>query len=204
MRSSAVVDESKVYFGDSEGSLFALNKLNGDEVWQVYLGGSLDSKILLSEDTLLVTSDAGQLFAIDITNGEQIWQVELGQMVRDEYDYHTSSPEIFDGRAYISMESGELIGIDLASGEITWQVNLWTPSYTQPVISAGNICVSSMTELTCVDLASKKVSWSEKIDQSTSPASDGSSIIVGSRWDYAIYSFLITHKVQPFSSIYSA
>lgn len=189
VRSTAAFDDNFVYFSDGEGNLYSVDKLTGALNWQIKLSGSLDTKLVIADSALLVTSDAGQFIAVDLSDGNELWRVELGKMQRSEYDYHISSPVVHDGKAFIGKETGELVGIDLTSGEVVWQVELSSPSHTQPVISAGNICLSSMTDLSCVNLASKELMWSEAIQWPSSPASDGSSIIVGSRESYAIYSF---------------
>jgi len=189
VRSTAVVDERFVYFSDSDGNLYSVYKHSGELNWQVSFKGSLDSKLVLTDDTLLVTSDAGQLIAVASKNGKLKWQAEIGAILRPEYDYNISSAVVHDGLAYIGQENGSLVGIDLVSGEITWQVDLLSPAHSQPLISDGSICISSMTELSCIDIETKEIQWRQPLDWPNSPASDGDIIIVGSRWDYGIFAF---------------
>jgi outer membrane protein assembly factor BamB len=196
VRSTAAVDADFVYFGDSEGNLYSVNKVSGELNWQVSFKGAFDSKLVLVESTLLAVSDDGQLLAVDVSDGSEVWQTEIGKMSRSEYDYNISSPTIHDGKAFIGQENGDLIGVDLRSGEIVWQVNLLSPSHSQPIIVDGSVCISSMTDLSCVDLSTKNIIWSQTLDWPTSPASDGTSLIVGSRWDYGVYSFDLKTGVQ--------
>jgi len=189
VRSTAVIDDYSAYFSDSAGGLYSVDKITGLLNWQVTLTGALDSKLVLINSMLLVTSDAGQLHAISSVDGSTLWQTELGKMQRSEYDYNISSPVVHDGKAFIAKEDGELIGIDLTSGQVVWQVNLQSPSHSKPVINNGNICVSSMTDLSCIDIESAELLWQQVLDWPSSPATDGSTIVVGSRWDYGVYAF---------------
>jgi outer membrane protein assembly factor BamB len=189
VKSTAVTDSFDVYFGDSEGNAYSLNKITGELNWQVFLGGALDSKFSLINSILLIVSDKGQLHALNATDGSQIWQTELGDVSRSEYDYNIASPVVADEKVFVGKENGELSGFDLMTGQVKWQVNLQSPAHSLPVVRNGQICVSSKTDVSCSDIENEKLIWSKDIDWPSSPATDGQSVIVGSREDYAIYSF---------------
>ncbi len=158
VRSTALVEQNFVYFGDSEGNLYSLNQATGTLNWQIELEGALDSKIQLVDDKLLITSDAGKLSAVNPIDGSLQWQTEIGAMLRTEYDYNISSPIVKDKRAFIGQENGSLVGVNVENGEQNWKVDLTSPAHSQPIIVGETICVSSTTDLTCIDIPTKKYS----------------------------------------------
>lgn len=196
VRSTALIAESFIYFGDNAGNLYKLNKLTGDNVWQANLEGEIDTSLVNYENTLLVSTSQGILYAINMATGNEVWRTEADPLRRLEYDYFSASPIVYENTVFLPTDSGKLSGFNLNTGEKTWEVQLSEPAHSQAIIAKENICLSSMTRLTCIDIESRAILWDIDIDWPSSPAISGDNIIVGSRWDYGIYSIDINTGIM--------
>jgi len=188
VRSTALLAESFIYFGDNAGNLYKLDKLTGEKVWQIKLEGEIDTSLIKHEDTLFISTGQGILYAISMVTGNEVWRTEADPIRRLEYDYFSASPLVYENTVFLPTDSGKLTGFDVFTGEKNWEVLLSEAAHSQAIIAKDNICLSSMTRLTCIDIQSETVLWNIDIDWPSSPAVSGDNIIVGSRWDYGIYS----------------
>lgn len=196
VRSTAVVIDDAVFFGDSHGNLYSVNKVNGAINWQVALEGALDSKLQQYKSNIVVSSDAGILYSVNKDSGELSWQSQLGKVQRREYDYNIASATIYQETAIIGTESGEVLGIDLDNGAVSWTTQLFDAIHSVPLVTDDIICVSSVTDLSCLDSQSHALKWRINLDWPSSPTSDGQHVYVGSRWDYGVYAFAIESGEQ--------
>jgi len=196
VRSTALLAESFIYFGDNGGNLYKLDKLTGEQVWQTKLEGEIDTSLVNYEDTLFVSTSQGILYALNMATGYEVWRTEADPLRRLEYDYFSASPLVYENTVYLPTDNGKLSGFDLITGEKNWEVQLSEPAHSQAIIAKENICLSSMTRLTCIGIEDRTVLWDIDIDWPSSPAINGDNIVVGSRWDYGIYSIDINTGIM--------
>jgi len=73
------VASSSLVFVGVKGTVVALRKPNGSEVWRAKLGGS-DFVNLVEEDDRIYATTRGQVFCLRATSGEILWNNPLKGM----------------------------------------------------------------------------------------------------------------------------
>ena len=76
------LSEGRLYFGDLEGSFYALNAADLSEIWKVQPDSADRNAItetpLVIQDTIYITTESGNLYAIDAANGSTRWPKTVG------------------------------------------------------------------------------------------------------------------------------
>jgi outer membrane protein assembly factor BamB len=64
VRSAPVVADGKVYFGNDDGVVFALDLETRDELWRWQAGGAVESSVSVLDGVVIVTSTDATVTAI--------------------------------------------------------------------------------------------------------------------------------------------
>lgn len=104
------VSGGRVYLGNHDGTVVALDPVNGDEVWTWDADGD-DAGVLApptyADGTVYVgVHGAGQLVALDASNGEDHWEKDL------KAPNVKSSPAVDDDRVYVGATGSEASDYD--------------------------------------------------------------------------------------------
>lgn len=113
---------SRLYVGSREGSLLALDRTEGDVLWEIELGGAVSSRPVLVEPdgddpkspTLLVGTDNGELIAIDLETREPRWRYRTDGKIRNE-------ALVREGVVYFANSRDQVFALDVRTGEWRWQ-----------------------------------------------------------------------------------
>jgi eukaryotic-like serine/threonine-protein kinase len=76
--SSPVVGFGNVYIGSTDGVVYAVDLLTGENVWQADTGDDIEASPLLIGETLYIGNLSGGFFALDALLGVVKWQTETG------------------------------------------------------------------------------------------------------------------------------
>ena len=121
--SSPVVKENTdipmVYFGSSDGNLYAVNARNGAEIWRFKTNGSFHSTPVLNNDILYVGSWDTYFYAINSKTGKELWKFKTGEKVA--MAGIQASAAVSDGMVYFGARDGYMYALDAASGNLIWK-----------------------------------------------------------------------------------
>lgn len=78
--SSPAVDKQYVYFA-MQGRLFALNKEDGEVVWETEGLGNTDVSPVIAGDYVYLVNNNGRLFGVESDTGNVVWHFDLGVKV---------------------------------------------------------------------------------------------------------------------------
>lgn len=123
IRGDAVISGQHIYFGSSDGHLYALTKADGNLLWKFKTNGSITGSPALSEDTAYISSRDNHLYAIDIISGEQKWAFKMQPILPDGHagwDYFMPAPVISGNQLFIGSGDGHLYSLDPESGNLNW------------------------------------------------------------------------------------
>ncbi|HKZ70475.1 MAG TPA: PQQ-binding-like beta-propeller repeat protein [Anaerolineales bacterium] len=117
-----LVTEATIYFGDLQGSVFAVDVVEGNTVWNKELGGSIRAKFALSDDTLIVPSDdiaTGIVYALNAVDGSILWQKVIDDRNADRL---LANPVIVGEVVLIvPITADKLVyALDVATGDVRW------------------------------------------------------------------------------------
>jgi outer membrane protein assembly factor BamB len=174
--SSPLVWHGNVYFGDSGGTVHAVNALTGKQVWEFPTSGPEKGGPTLSRGILYFGNYAGQLFAVNATTGKQVWEANPGGTVY-------ASPTVAYGRVYVGSTNGFMYSYSAATGALGWSID--TGNYVYSSAAADTVAQLGATiyfgsytgTAYAVNAASGKVDWSENLGGDHPSISGAASIV---------------------------
>jgi outer membrane protein assembly factor BamB len=92
-----------VYLADRNGKLTAFNELNGQERWDVEVGGAISAMAVL-DDLVLIGAADGVLYAVETADGGVRWRVEVGTV--------TTPPLSVAGKIWLGLAEGALVALE--------------------------------------------------------------------------------------------
>ncbi len=111
-----------VYFGSSDGNLYALNAVTGEKKWGFKTDGIVHTSPALYNGNIYFGSWDTFLYAIDAQTGKLKWKFETGkQPVYHVLEGIQASPTCADGMVYFGSRDGYFYALDAATGSTVWK-----------------------------------------------------------------------------------
>jgi outer membrane protein assembly factor BamB len=134
---SAAVGYGKIFVGDRNGVLHALDELSGESFWVKPLESGDIFGPALAYNKVFVVSEYGTLFAIDEKTGEILWKTEIAA---------SPSINVADDRLFIAAFNGSFYCVNATSGVHIWSrdimaSSLGTYTITHPAVADGRVFV---------------------------------------------------------------
>jgi outer membrane protein assembly factor BamB len=167
--SSPVVEingEPTVYFGSSDGNLYAVDALTGREKWKFKTQGIIHSSPALYNGTVFFGSWDTYLYAVDEQTGKEKWKFKT----RDQPGYHLlegiqSSPTIKDSMVYFGARDGFFYALNAKTGGMVWNFsadNSWVLTTAAIKDSELYLGTSDTDLLIALDVKTGKKKYSMK------------------------------------------
>ena len=120
--SSPGVSNGTVYFGSSDGNVYALDIYSGALKWKFKTGDVVHSSPAIADGTLYIGSWDTYLYALDAASGTEKWRFKTG----DDPDAHNhvgiqASPAVADGLVYFGSRDSYAYAVDAATGKQVWK-----------------------------------------------------------------------------------
>ncbi len=159
--SSPAVWNGIVYFGSSDGNIYALDAASGVLKWKVQTGDVVHSSPAIADGTLYIGSWDTYLYSLDAATGKEKWRFKTG----DDPDLHNhvgiqSSPAVMDGIVYFGSRDSYAYAVDAATGKQLWKFSTdgsWVNN--SMVVHEGKACFGTSIPgiMHCVDAKTGKV-----------------------------------------------
>ena len=122
-RIRSTIDGDTIYIASAEGEVMAIDRGNGDVLWDVELDSSLSGGVGVWEEGLFIGSSEGVVIKLDAATGLKLWATPLrGEIL---------SPPQSNGRVVVAQTyDGKLQGLDFDTGELLWVYNSNVPVLT--------------------------------------------------------------------------
>jgi outer membrane protein assembly factor BamB len=185
--SSPVVWHNAVYFGSSDGNVYALDAKSGALVWKFKTGDIVHASPAIADGTVFIGSWDSYMYALDATSGTEKWRFKTG----DDPDIHNqvgiaSSAAIANGTVYFGCRDSHLYALDEQSGRKKWAIDMhgsWV--IASPAVRDGKVyfATSDSGLFEQVDAHDGAVDFSVKFHgwpMFSSPAIAGSMAYIGS------------------------
>jgi len=158
--SSPVYKDGVIYFGSDDGNVYAVDAVDGHQLWKQKTGGPVSSTPAIGVETLYVVSYDGKLYALDLRTGATRWKFATGgerrfeakglhgmqpktQTIADVFDVFLSSPVLADGAVYFGSGDGHVYALDAATGDLRWKFETGDVVHASPAYADGVIFVGS-------------------------------------------------------------
>ena len=161
IRSTAVCSNNTVYFGNSKGILFALDRSSGVIKWQYNAGYAIASSPALWNGNILFSDNKQSLHSLNASTGKQNWQLDFGANLPNDwgFDYYYSSPTIADGKIFVGGKDGFVYNV-AADGKVTWKFKADNIVRSTPAVSDNAVFFGDIDgNLYRVDATTGKELW---------------------------------------------
>ncbi len=205
--------EGRVYFGSDDGSLYALDALTGEQIWQFDIGSTLRARPVIAGEHLLAQADNGYLYRLDLHGGSLEWQAQLQDSPQPRlssgdpgfnYDYYASAAVVADQHIYIGSADGRLQAVNLQDGSNIWSFTTQGPITTTPAITTDQVIIGSHDgNVYALDPATGRLLWQYDTGApvTSSPAVYQEMVITGSR-SYDIIALNLANGTPVWNSYY--
>jgi polyvinyl alcohol dehydrogenase (cytochrome) len=137
--SQPVVVGGRVYVGDAEGDLFALDAQTGCILWTIEVEAGIRSAVTIGSSNGRLEAYFGDqsanVYAVDAESGKPLWKVKVDSYSRAAI---TGAPQLYAGRLYVPVSSreesqvgdpkypccafrGSVLALDAATGKQIWK-----------------------------------------------------------------------------------
>ncbi len=129
-----------MYFGATDGRLFAVNTATGAVRWAYDTGGRINASPSVWGDRICISTYAGSLFCLDRRDGSKLWSKYFNRgFFRNESFY--ASPSTDGRRIFLVSRSGKVYAVNARNGDSLWSGRVGAPGYTTPAVAAGRVFV---------------------------------------------------------------
>jgi outer membrane protein assembly factor BamB len=186
-----VIAQNKVYFGASDGRVYALDAIDGHRInIQFQAEGKIWSTPVIDGDTLYIGCIEGILYALDTANLSEKWRFETEGAI-------AATAAVYDNKVFIGSFDRHLYAVDVVTGKQVWKFPVTDddegkPSnwfWTRPLVHNGIIyapCLDGKVYALDVETGQKVMDFDLGSSISSAPVLVGSLVVVATQ-DGKIY-----------------
>lgn len=162
------VTDTTVYFANTGGAVYALDKENGSVLWQYQSGAAIYSGVHVGEDGVYFLSDDGFTYKLDAQTGALQWRAATPNgtdraallTYESNWDYRSSKPVEQSGMVYLGSGNGIVYALAEDSGEVLWQFDVGATVRTDPAVTEDFVIVGGFDGVVyCLDRHSGELVW---------------------------------------------
>jgi outer membrane protein assembly factor BamB len=132
------VAKGMVYFGATNGNIYAVNARSGKTIWVYATGGEVGSTPAVANGVIYIGSADGNLYALNATTGAKLWSFATGSVVG-------SSAAVANGVVYNSGPpdhgNNQVYALNANTGAKLWSFAISTV-LGSPIVTNGNVYVT--------------------------------------------------------------
>ncbi len=98
------VANARLYIGDLQGKLYAVDALDGNEVWRFQAEGGIHASPIVVGNRVYIATQEGRIYAIDRSAGQPIWELALASPINQPLAFA-------NGKLYSRTSDGQLHAI---------------------------------------------------------------------------------------------
>jgi eukaryotic-like serine/threonine-protein kinase len=175
--SSPAVVGGTVYFGSTDGKLYAVDSSTGMLRWSFITAGPVNSSPLVSAGVAYFSSVDGAVYALDAASGKLAWKFQTegerrftapgihgimpkNEMMPDPFDVFLSSPAMVNRTLYFGSGDHNVYALDTHTGALRWKFTTGNVVHASPAVAKGIVYIGSWDRyLYALDAESGKMSW---------------------------------------------
>lgn len=156
---SSTTKEGVVYFGSTDGNVYALDASSGEPVWRFETGGPIYGSVTVYDGYLYTGSDDGYLYKLDLAGGAEIWKANIHEATPTprgrpadtppgniQWDYRGSAPLEVDGMVYVGSPDHHLYALDAETGARAWAFETGGIVRSSPAVSGDVVVFGSFDQ----------------------------------------------------------
>ncbi len=134
----------KLFFGCSDGKVYALDATTGDKLWEsAATGDKIWGTPVIDGDTLYIGSFDKKAYALNIADGTKKWEYATeGSII--------ATPLVYQGTVYIGSFDRNLYALNASDGTLKWQFGGGNFFWAEPVIYNDRLYVGCLDKFVYV------------------------------------------------------
>ncbi len=129
--SSPLVWRDRVFFGDQDGSVYAMNISTHKLAWRYRTGGAVKGAPAELNGRLVVGSYDGSVYCLNY-NGKLLWRARTGGLLSGNQFYATAA--LAYDTVYIGGIGGDIYAFSLSNGGLRWSFTTGGYVYSSPAV----------------------------------------------------------------------
>lgn len=188
--SSPAIAGERLIVSANDGTVRALERATGEELWRISVGTRVESSPLVVEGRVFFGAADGRLFAADTATGRVRWAYRTGGEIN-------SSPTAFGNRICITNYAGTILCLRRADGVKVWSTTVRRDAFREESFYASAstdgerlYTIARSGKVVALSAASGRVVWTQRLrglGYSTPAVSDGRVYVGG--FDGALHVF---------------
>jgi outer membrane protein assembly factor BamB len=179
--STPAIDGPRVIVSSHDGTVSALERRSGDQLWRVTTAGKVESSPVVVDGLAYFGSTDGRLFAVQSDTGQVRWAYDTGGRIN-------SSPSVYGSRVCISTYAGSIFCLNRRSGERIWSTYVqrdalrYESFYASPSTDGARVyCVARSGKVVALDARNGRLLWTSRVGGYgyTTPAVANGRVFVG-------------------------
>lgn len=186
------VARDKVFFGCSDGKVYALEAGTNNKVWEFETADQVWSTPVIEGNSLYVTSFDGTLYVLDADTGKKLWDYQTEGAI-------AATPLIHNNTVYVGSFSRYLYAVDIDSHSLKWRFMGKNWFWARPVAHGGLIYAPCLDgKVYVIDEATGQQVAVHDLGSpvSSSPVLVGDLLILATR-DGSVYSLDTSAEAEP-------
>jgi eukaryotic-like serine/threonine-protein kinase len=174
---SPAVSNGRIYFGSTDGNLYAVDAESGAQQWKFEAKSRIPSSPAVSAGIVYFTAYDGNFYAVDASTGVLKWKFQTGgerrfagkhlhgvqpvsETMPDPFDCYLSSPVVWRGAVYFGSGDGNVYSLNAASGTLNWKFKTGDVVHASPAIANGTVFIGSWDSFFyALDASTGKEKW---------------------------------------------
>lgn len=162
-----------VLVGTRQGTVVALSRADGTERWRAQLSSEVVAAPAGGGGVVVARSVDGRVYGLSADDGHRLWAFD--RSVPPLVLRGSSAPLIIGPLVLVGMDNGRVAALRLADGQVVWEQAISVPTGRNDIdritdidanLLDGPNCVfvaSFGGEVTCVDLATSRITWRREV-----------------------------------------
>lgn len=132
-----VYAQGKLFFGGSDGKVYALDAASGDKLWEFTTGDKIWGTPTVNGDTLYIGSFDKKLYAINIADGAKKWEYTTEGAV-------ISTPLVYQDTVIFGSFDRNLYALKVTDGSFKWKFSGKNFFWAEPVVVNDTLYVGCL------------------------------------------------------------
>lgn len=173
---SPLVVHGRVYVGDWDGNVWAMNANTGHVDWKFHTGGKVKAALAFASGRVYAGSYDHHVYCLRARDGKLVWKASAQERLGSEANFY-STPAVAYGRVYIGGTDGKVYSYGAASGNLRWSHDTGGYVYSSPAVWRQRVFAGSYSHtFYAFDAATGDVRWQFHAD---GPISGSATVLNG-------------------------
>jgi len=171
---SPLLVRNRLYVGDWNGGVWALNASTGAVLWKYRTGGAVKGGLAFAGGRLYLGSYDGHVYCLS-DSGRLVWRASAQARLYGGSTFY-ATPAVAYGRVYLGSTDGRVYSFGAATGKLRWSYNTGSYVYASPAVWRRLVFAGSYDgTFYAFDAATGDVRWRFAVGEKIS----GSATVIG-------------------------